>query len=209
MARPRDLDTVEGRKRYEEKYQRILNAAMHVFAQKGFSESKITEVASAAGVGDGTIYLYFKNKDDLLISLFEAKLEEINAGLRIALADIPGVEDRLRKIIDFHLGLALNNPQLAALVTIELRRSAKFMKEYAKEQLTEYLDQWGDILEEGKRTGRFRPDFSTNILKHILFGAMDHVCGIWVSNPNRETVDLVEIGGQLTDVILRAISAES
>ena len=62
MARPRDLDTVEGRKRYEEKYQRILNAAMDVFAQKGFSESKITEVASAAGVGDGTIYLYFKNK---------------------------------------------------------------------------------------------------------------------------------------------------
>ena len=83
------------------------------------------------------------------------------------------------------------------------------MKEYAKEQLTEYLDQWGEILDEGKQSGCFRKDFSTNILKHLLFGAMDHVCGIWVSNPNREAVDLLEIGRQLTDTILRAVSVES
>ena len=139
MPRPKDIDTAEGRKRHEEKYQRILSASMEVFARKGFAESKISEIAQVAGVGDGTIYLYFKNKDDLLISLFESKLEEINQGLRDALLGVAEPKARLKAIIDFHLGLALNSAQLAALVTIELRRSQKFMKDYAKEQLAEYL----------------------------------------------------------------------
>ena len=78
MPRPKDIDTAEGRKRHEEKYQRILSASMEVFARKGFAESKISEIAQVAGVGDGTIYLYFKNKDDLLISVFEDRMDNIN-----------------------------------------------------------------------------------------------------------------------------------
>ena len=77
---PKNLDTEEGRRRREEKYQRILDASLTVFSQKGFAEAKISEVAETAGVADGTIYLYFKNKDDLLISLFEAKLEYFEFG---------------------------------------------------------------------------------------------------------------------------------
>ena len=78
---PQAIST-EHRRRHEEKYQRILQAALEVFARKGFHEAKITEIAETASVGDGTIYLYFKNKDDLLISLFEVKLDTINEGLK-------------------------------------------------------------------------------------------------------------------------------
>ena len=180
---------------------------MEVFARKGFAESKISEIAQVAGVGDGTIYLYFKNKDDLLISLFESKLEEINAGLRDALVGITAPKAQLKAIIDFHLGLALNSVELAALVTIELRRSQKFMKEYAKEQLAEYLDQWNTVLEAGQKSGDFRTDFSTNIFKFIMFGSIDHVIGLWVSNPNRSRDDLLEVGRQLTDSVMRAVIA--
>lgn len=207
MPRPKDIDTAEGRKRHEEKYQRILSASMEVFARKGFAESKISEIAQVAGIGDGTIYLYFKNKDDLLISLFESKLEEINQGLREALQGVEGPENQLKAIIDFHLGLAINSVELAALVTIELRRSQKFMKEYAKEQLAEFLGQWNTVLEAGQASGVFRKDFSTNIFKFIMFGSIDHVIGLWVSNPNRSHEDLVEVGRQLKDAMMRAVIA--
>jgi TetR/AcrR family fatty acid metabolism transcriptional regulator len=207
MPRPKDVDTAEGRQRHEAKYQRILAAALEVFARKGFHEAKISEIARSAGVADGTIYLYFKNKDDVLISLFEAKLEQINAGLRDGLDKITDVRERLTHVIRYHLQLALNDPTLAAFITIELRRSAKFMKQYAKAQLAEYLNQWGQIVDEGKAQGVFRPEVSTGILKHIMFGALDQACVTWVNNPQRTPADLIEVGKQLSDLVLRAVSA--
>lgn len=209
MPRPKDIDTVEGRQRHEAKYQRILNAALEVFARKGFHEAKISEIARSAGVADGTIYLYFKNKDDLLISLFEAKIEQINAGLQRELDQISDIRDRLRHVIDYHLQVALKDPTLAAFITIELRRSAKFMKEYAKAQLAAYMSQWGQIIDEGKARGLFRADVSTGILKHIMFGALDQACVTWVNNPQRTPEDLVEVGRQLGEIILSAISVQS
>ena len=207
MPRPKDIDTEEGRQRHEAKYQRILDAALEVFARKGFHESKISEIARAAGVADGTIYLYFKNKDDLLISLFEAKLEAINEGLREELKGIPETRQRLIHIIQYHLRLALENPTLTAFITIELRRSGKFMKEYAKAQLAEYLNQWGTVIDDGKASGEFRNDVSTGIFKHILFGALDHACVTWVNNPHRRPEDLNEVGTQLTTLILRSVDS--
>ena len=208
MPRPKDIDTEEGRQRHEAKYQRILDAALEVFARKGFHEAKISEIARAAGVADGTIYLYFKNKDDLLISLFEAKLESINSGLRQELEQITDQKQRLAHIIRYHLRLALENPTLAAFITIELRRSGKFMKEYAKSQLAEYLAQWGSVIDEGKASGTFRDDLSTGILKHILFGALDHACVTWVNNPQRRPEDLAEVGNHLNRMVMTAVNAQ-
>lgn len=207
MPRPKDIDTEEGRRRHEAKYQRILDAALDVFARKGFHEAKINEIARAAGVADGTIYLYFKNKDDVLISLFEAKLEAINAGLRDELCDITEPNLRLEHIIRYHLRMALQNPTLAAFITIELRRSSKFMKDYAKNQLAEYLGQWGSVVDEGKATGRFRSDVSTGVFKNFLFGALDHACVTWVNNPQRRPEDLTEVGNQIHKMVQHAISA--
>ncbi|HET6344108.1 MAG TPA: TetR/AcrR family transcriptional regulator [Myxococcota bacterium] len=209
MPRPKDIDTEEGRQRHEAKYQRILDAALDVFARKGFHEAKISEIARAAGVADGTIYLYFKNKDDLLISLFESKLEQINEGLRNELKDITDARERLQHIIRYHLRLALENPTLAAFITIELRRSGKFMKDYAKAQLSEYLTQWGNVIDEGKASGQFRSDMSTGILKHILFGALDHACVTWVNNPQRRPEDLTEVGEHLNAMVMHVVNAQS
>jgi TetR/AcrR family fatty acid metabolism transcriptional regulator len=206
MPRPKDIDTEEGRQRHEAKYQRILEAALEVFARKGFHEAKISEIARAAGVADGTIYLYFKNKDDLLISLFEAKLQAINEGLRVHLEGVTDVRERLASVVRYHLKLALENPTLAAFITIELRRSGKFMKDYAKAQLAEYLGQWGSIVDQGKTQGIFRTDIKTGVLKHIIFGALDHACVTWVNNPNRKEEDLVEVGNQMSLLLVRALA---
>lgn len=203
MPRPKYIETEEGRQRHEEKYQRILDAALEVFATKGFFEAKITEIAKLAGVADGTIYLYFKNKDDLLISLFESKLEYVNTRLRAALADIPDVPGKLEHIIRNHLGLALEHPTLTRFMTIELRRSGKFMKEYAKEQLSAYLDEVGRVFDEGKAQGLFRPEISTGIFKQLLFGALDHACTVWVNNPHRRSDDIREIAAQMYEFVMR------
>lgn len=209
MPRPKNLDTPEGRRRREEKYQRILNASLEVFSKKGFAEAKISQIAEVAGVADGTIYLYFKNKDDLLISLFELKLEEINAGLREVLAPVSEPLEGLKTIINYHLDLAINDPTLATFITIELRRSAAFMKEYAKEQLAEYIGQWQQVIQNGREQNIFDPAMSSNIMKHILFGALDHTCGVWVSNPNRDPADLREVGQQLTQLLIRGLKKEA
>jgi TetR/AcrR family fatty acid metabolism transcriptional regulator len=195
-------------KRSHEKYERILEAALEVFAAKGFHEAKVTEIARTAGIADGTIYLYFKNKDDLLISLFESRLEQINSGLRAQLAETSNPSEQVESFIRYHLRLAEQSPMLAAFITVELRRSAKFIKEYAKKQLTEYLDQLGRVIERGKEDGSFRNEVSTGILKHLVFGALDHTCQIWVVNPHRRPEDLHEVGDQLTELVLRSISAQ-
>src|SRR5690554_6191558 len=114
-----------------EKRERILEGALRAFAKKGFYNTKVSEIASEAGVADGTIYLYFKNKDDLLISLFEDRMEWVIERLETELADSPGdVFEKLRQVVDMHFKLALEEPDLAEFITVELRQSAKFMKEY-------------------------------------------------------------------------------
>lgn len=207
MVRPRDMDTPSGRARQEEKYRRILDAALAVFAEKGFSEAKITEIAKQAGVADGTIYLYFKNKDDLLISLFEAKLEAINVGLRERLLGVEDPRDRLREVVQYHLELAADNPHLAAFITVELRRSAKFMKEHAKKQFSEYLEQLGQVVKQGKSVGVFRADVSSATVKHLLFGCLDQAVVNWVFKPNRRAQDLDDVGDKILSFVLHGLDA--
>ena len=189
------------------KYQRILRAALQVFAARGFHEAKIADIARAAGVADGTIYLYFKNKDDLLISLFEAQLAHINTGLAAVLATATDPMAQLRAAVDFHLGLARDDPPLAQLITVELRRSSRFMHDYAKGQLRAYLDQLAAIVDAGKSQGLFRTELSAAVVTHILFGALDYVCLTWVNNPNRREEQLTAAGEALLDILARALVA--
>src|SRR3954471_485478 len=109
-----------------EKRERILDAAQRIFARHGFFAAKVTDIAQAAGVADGTIYLYFKSKDDLLISLFEDRMERINANLREAIEGTRGAVQRIRRIVRLHLELVESNQAMAEVITVELRQSAKF-----------------------------------------------------------------------------------
>ena len=192
-----------------QKYDLILEAALRIFSAKGFHETKVTEIAKEAGVGDGTIYSYFKSKDDILISLFETQLESINAGLSRGLDQITEPVAQLDYVIKYHLQLALEHPELASFITVELRRSAKFMKEYAKEQLSQYLGQILRVLDHGKSQGSFRSDLSTGIASQIIFGALDHACVVWVSNPKRKADDLKSVGDELARLIKQGICTAS
>jgi len=154
---------------------RILRAAIRIFSQKGFFNSKVSDIARAAGVADGTIYLYFKNKDDLLISLFEEKMGEVVADVRERVAMGTDPLQRLRIFIENHMDLLVREAGLIEVIQVELRQSNKFMKEYVPVRFLEYLDVLGGILEEGKGDGTFRVDLNVKTARRAIFGALDEI----------------------------------
>lgn len=206
MSETSKLNTSEPNSKTD-KFTRILEAALEVFAIKGFETARISDIARRAGIGDGTVYLYFKSKDDILISLFEVRLEEINQRLSSQLAQCANAREKVEAIIDFHLKLALDEPNFAVLVSNELRQSSKFMKDYTKEQLMEYIGQWESSFEEGRSTGLFRSNMSCGVIKHALFGALDHVVRVWINHPGRRSEALEELAIQLKALLFLGISS--
>ncbi len=140
----------------------------------------MSDVAQAAGVAGGTIYLYFKNKDDLLINLFEDRMEAILIRLRADLATMESASAQLKHMLTLHLDMVETNPALAEVFTVEVRQSAKFMREYTPAKFVEYLGVLESILAKGVETGEFRADLDPNIVKHVLFGALDEVSLFWI-----------------------------
>src|SRR5262249_4313819 len=155
------------------KRARILDAAVRVFAEKGFYGAKVAEIAREAGVADGTIYLYFKSKDDLLISLFEDRMERINHALRGELGSLSSAEAKLRRFIEMHLGLCEEHRPLVEVLTVELRQSAKFMREYKNPRFAEFLKIIAGIVEEGQRSGELRGGIPPTLCARTIFGALD------------------------------------
>ena len=167
-----------------DKRNRILRAAIRIFSQKGFFNSKVSEVARASGVADGTIYLYFKNKDDLLISLFEEKMGEVVAGVRQRITAGGDALAKLRIFIDNHMEILDREEGLIEVLQVELRQSKKFLKDYTPAKFFEYLEVISDILEEGKREGLIRPDLNVSVARRAIFGALDELCLTYVLSRN-------------------------
>lgn len=164
----------------QEKREKILNAAIQVFAAKGFHYARVSDVAKEAGVADGTIYLYFNSKDDLLISLFEEKMEKIVQTFQQEVAQFDDAQGRLKKFIELHLNMVAQAPSLAEVMTVELRQSSKFMREYKAPMFGAYLDLLRDIIIFGQQNKEIDEKRDPNLLKRILFGALDELSLYWV-----------------------------
>lgn len=189
-----------------EKHEKILDAAAKVFARKGFHNAKVSEIAREAQVADGTIYLYFKNKDDILIHLFEEKMSEILAAQRAELAKGTDCIDRLRRYIGFHFGLVESHPDMAQVITLELRQSHKFMKQYVPHRFFEYLDAASEVIREGQEKGEIRRDVDPRIIRLALFGALDELSLQWLlTRKSRFSMDECRV--QVTELILSGLRA--
>ncbi len=189
----------------EDKSLRILDAAIKVFARKGFYNSTIADVAKVAEVAEGTIYLYFKNKDDLLISIFE---HSMGIFIQAALKEIEGIDDpkeKLKRFLGLHLRLVQENPDLAQVLQIELRQSSKFMKEYEGGKFSEYLNVVRSILEEGQAKGAFRKDLEPRILRRAIFGAVDEMALDWLLMTKKK-YSLESCAEQVSDMIVKGIT---
>jgi TetR/AcrR family fatty acid metabolism transcriptional regulator len=191
MARPRTLD----------KRKRILQAAVKVFARKGYFAARVSEIAKKAAVADGTIYLYFRNKEDILVSLFDSVMVEHLERGREKVAGIPGAPARLRAIAETHLSLLGQNRDLAIVFQVELRQSTKFMERFTASWLHDYFTLLDGVIEEGQRDGSLRADLPRSLVAKAFFGALDEMVTSWILS--RKDYDLSRLAAPVVDLFLQ------
>lgn len=167
------------------KYEAILRSAIKVFASSGFFNSKVADVAREAGVADGTVYLYFKNKDDILVSIFNYYMEEALAAGKASLAKTDDPIEKLRRIVHAHLESLGRDRNLAIVFQVELRSSTKFMEQFSATKVSDYLELIRGVLEEGQQRGAFRPALNTKVAAKMLFGALDEMATNWILSRRR------------------------
>ena len=193
----------------EGKRERILDAAIKVFAAEGFYNAKVSQIAHQAGVADGTIYLYFKSKDDLLINLFEDRMERVNANLREAIETESTAVARLKRIVKLHLELVEQNRDMAEVISVELRQSSKFIREYSNPKFAEFLRTIAGAVVEGQRTGELRTGIDPYVFARALFGALDEIALAWlVKHPgSKASIELPRAAEQLGDLFIDGLRA--
>ena len=167
----------------------ILRAAIDVFAERGFFNAQVADVARAAGVAAGTVYLYFKGKDDLLVSIFERSMRD---GLTHGRAAVTAVEDpreRLLRLARAHLARLGRDRNLAIVFQVELRQSTKFMERFSATLLRDYLGLIREAIADGQREGLFRTDVKATAMAKILFGALDEMATNWILSRRRYSLE--------------------
>jgi TetR/AcrR family fatty acid metabolism transcriptional regulator len=189
-----------------DKFAAILRGAIQVFARSGYFNAKVAEVARAAGVADGTVYLYFKNKDDLLVSIFNTAMQEFNARAQQELAAIADPRAQLRHFAKLHFEALEANRDLAVVFQVEFRHSTKFMEQFSETMLADYLKMLREILERGQKQGVFRASLNPKVVAKVIFGALDEMVTNWVlSHHNFKLTPLVD---PVMDVFLHGINAD-
>lgn len=163
-----------------DKRDAILKAATEVFARRGYFQSQVADIARAAGVAAGTVYLYFRSKDDLLVSIFERTMKETLAEGRAAIEGIDDPRERLRCIARLHLERMGRDRDLAVVFQVELRQSTKFMERFSSSYLRDYLGIIRDAIADGQATGAFRGTFNPTVASKVLFGALDEMATNWI-----------------------------
>jgi TetR/AcrR family fatty acid metabolism transcriptional regulator len=163
-----------------DKRDAILRAAIETFAAKGFFNAQVADVARGAGVAAGTVYLYFRGKDDLLISIFERTMKEAIAAGRESVAARTSPLDQLREIAKLHLERLGRDRDLAVVFQVELRQSTKFMERFSATYLRQYLGIIRDVIAEGQAKGTFRKQINPTLAAKMLFGALDEMATNWI-----------------------------
>jgi len=188
-----------------DKREAILRAGVKVFAAKGFFNSKVADVAKDAGVADGTVYLYFKGKDDILHSIFERAMAEFIAEGRQELAKLDDPARQLAKIADVHLSRLGADRSLAVVFQIELRGSTKFMEAFSAAAFAEYLEIIRKTIESGQKAGVFRDDVKPIIAAKMFYGALDEMVTNWILS--KRAYPLEPLAGEVVKVFLGGLKA--
>ena len=180
MARPHPSPITAEVPRPQSKRERILRAATDVFAQSGYFNAKVSEIARAAGVADGTIYLYFDGKEDLLTSIFRDHTRNYLQSLERDVANASGADERIRIAIRHHLATLGRDRALAIVAQVELRHSLKFMTLLSHQEIADYLNILRKIVEQGQSDGVFRRNLHPQLIAKAIFGIVDEMVTSWI-----------------------------
>ena len=188
-----------------DKGEAILRAAITVFARRGFFNAQVADVAREAKVAAGTVYLYFQNKDHLLVSIFQRTMREALIEGRAVLDGVSDPVERLRRIARVHLERVGRDRDLAVVTQVELRQSTKFLEQFSSTELREYLGVIRDVIAEGQRRGVFRATISPTLAAKVLFGALDEMATNWILS--RRRYDLAADADAVIDLFLNGVNS--
>jgi TetR/AcrR family fatty acid metabolism transcriptional regulator len=188
-----------------DKREAILRAATKVFAESGYFNSKVADVAKVAGVADGTVYLYFKSKEEILRSIFDRGMTQVLSEARAIIEEVADARERLRRIARLHLERLGADRDLAIVFQVELRGSTKFMEEFSAAGFAEYLRLIRDTFEDGQRAGVFRRELNAKIVAKVFFGALDEMATNWILS--RRRYKLAPLADAALDIILDGVCA--
>src|SRR6185436_5279402 len=185
------------------KRERILRAAVDVFAEHGYFNAKVAQIAKAAGVADGTIYLYFDGKEDLLITIFREHMRNYLQSLERQVANINRAEERLRIAVRHHLEALGRDRPLAVVAQVELRHSLKFMSLLSHQEVADYLNIIRKIVETGQQEGVFRRTVHPQLVAKAVFGVLDEMVTSWMLS--EKDYDLGAHADEVADLILTGL----
>jgi len=189
-----------------DKPQQIIDAAVRVFARTGYYNSRVSDIAREAGIASGTIYLYFRTKDEILVTLFRHKMAEWVASVRKEVAGEPEPIAKIRKIVRLHFKVIEENPELGEVVQVELRQGQKFFRGASAREVSAYFDVIQAVLEEGIAAGRIRRDLHVKIATKMLFGAMDQLATSWVLG--KRAYRLTDAADAVATIFLKGVSSD-
>ena len=192
-------------KKDKPKYKQIIDAAVIVIAENGYHQAQVSKIAKQAGVADGTIYLYFKNKEDILISVFQEKMGLFVSKLGDILEQEVSASDKLQLMIKSHFDLLANDLHLAIVTQLELRQSNHELRIKINGVLREYLLLMDKILVNGMETGEFDKDMDIRLARQMVFGTMDETITTWVMNDHK--YDLVKLAPKVHRLLMKGMRA--
>jgi len=190
-----------------EKYQRILDAAVEVIAENGYFNSPVSAIAARAGVADGTVYLYFKSKDEVLRTAIDTNFGRFYAQVEEEFKTVDDPRAQLEFIARLHLESHAVNRSMAILMQTEMRQSARFIAEFSHKHLVKYIGVVREVIRRGQQQGIFRSDVSDGVVAHCMFGAIDELLSSAVFT-NR-TYDAKATAAQVLDVLLNGVGKKA
>jgi TetR/AcrR family fatty acid metabolism transcriptional regulator len=197
----------KGRKENTGKRDAILEAALDIFAQKGFQDATISEIARKANVAEATIYEYFANKENLLFSIPEKKQKEALDLLQFQLAGIKGALNKIRKFVWFYFWFFQNNRPWSSVVLMILRPNKKFLNAPAYQLIRTWAQEILKIFQEGQREGSIRKDINIFVARNMFLGTIEHLTTRWILMDKPK--DLTEFANDTADLIVNAVKNPS
>lgn len=193
-----------GTRRDESKYNAILDAAVSVMAESGYHHAQIARIAKAAGVADGTVYLYFKNKEDILVSVLRQTIGEIVDKATETSVKAASAEEQLRSLVRLYFGELGVRRDLAMVTQVHLRQVDANIRREIGNIMKPFYNLLDEMFERGVREGVFSPNLNLRITRRLIFGTMDETVSAWVLSGAK--YDLASLSNDVVDALLYGLT---
>ncbi len=190
-------------KKIEVRKEQILRAAEKVFAQKGFQEATIAEIAKLAKISEASIYEYFTTKEGLLFAIPVAAASKLFETTDLHLKMIRGSANQLRAIIYLFFSAYKDNPDFAAIIMLILKHNKRFLETEGHLVIRRGIKNITTIVEEGVASGEFKNDTNPYLVRAMIIGTIEHVVTAWLMTGKPD--DFMELVNPLIDTIIQGI----